>query len=142
MIYLEVVYKIPYRRAPRLAFRPSASREQRYLAYKLRSYLSNRKLKSMRDNIPEEHYKPLYYALFESHMTYCITVFGTTSKSCSEQLFKIQKHCIRILFGDLEKYLDKFRTIVYKIPYRRARAWPSGCIRPSASREQRYLAYN
>ena len=26
--------------------------------------------------------------------------------------------------------------IVYKIPYRRARAWPS------ASREQRYLAYN
>ena len=33
-----VVYKIPYRRAPRLAYRlhrPSASREQRYLAYKL-----------------------------------------------------------------------------------------------------------
>ena len=29
------VYKIPYRRAPRLAFRPSASREQRYLAYKV-----------------------------------------------------------------------------------------------------------
>ena len=34
-----LVYKIPYRRAPRLAyrpsaFRPSASREQRYLAYK------------------------------------------------------------------------------------------------------------
>ena len=28
------VYKIPYRRAPRLAFRPIASREQRYLAYK------------------------------------------------------------------------------------------------------------
>ena len=28
-----VVYKIPYRRALRLAFRPSASREQRYLAY-------------------------------------------------------------------------------------------------------------
>ena len=35
-------------------------------------------------------------------------------------------------------------NIVYKIPYRRARAWPSGCIafRPSALREQRYLAYN
>ena len=28
-------------------------------------------------------------------------------------------------------------VVVYKIPYRRARAWP----RPSASREQRYLAY-
>ena len=39
-----LVYKIPYRRAPRLAyrlhssaFRPSASREQRYLAYNLSS---------------------------------------------------------------------------------------------------------
>ena len=29
-----LVYKIPYRRAPRLAYRPSASREQRYLTYK------------------------------------------------------------------------------------------------------------
>ena len=30
-----IVYKIPYRRALRLACRPSASREQRYLAYNL-----------------------------------------------------------------------------------------------------------
>ena len=30
-------------------------------------------LTHMCDNIPEEHDKPLYYALFESHMTYCIT---------------------------------------------------------------------
>ena len=76
-------------------------------------------LKRMRDNIPEEHYKPLYYALFESHMTYCITVFGTVSKTCTEKLFKIQKHCIRISFGDIEKYLDKFRTsariVVYNV---------------------------
>ena len=33
-VYKSFVYKIPYRRAPRLAYRPSASREQRYLAYK------------------------------------------------------------------------------------------------------------
>ena len=31
MTSLDVVYNIPYRRAPRLAFRPSASREQRYI---------------------------------------------------------------------------------------------------------------
>ena len=74
-------------------------------------------LKRMRDNIPEEHYKPLYYAFFESQMTYCITVFGTTSKTCSVKLFKIQKHCIRILFGDLEKYLDKFRTSARTRPF-------------------------
>ena len=74
-------------------------------------------VKRIRDNIPEEHYKPLYYAFFESHMTYCITVFGTDSKTCSEKLFKIQKHCIIILFGDLEKYLDKFKTSARTRPF-------------------------
>ena len=53
----------------------------------------------------------------ESHMTYCITVFGTVSKTCTEKLFKIQKHCIRILFGDIEKYLDKFRTSARTRPF-------------------------
>ena len=33
-----------------------------------------------------------------------------------------------------------WELLVYKIPYRLARAWPSG-FRPSASREQRYFAY-
>ena len=28
----------------------------------------------------------------------------------SEKLFTIQKHCMRILFGDKEAYLDKFKT--------------------------------
>ena len=35
-----LVYKIPYRRAPRLACRPSASREQRYLAYNVKALTS------------------------------------------------------------------------------------------------------
>ena len=74
-------------------------------------------LKRIRDSIPEEHYKPLYYALFESHMTYCITTFGTVYKTCSEKLFKIQKHCMRILFGYLEKYLEKFRTSARTRPF-------------------------
>ena len=68
----------------------------------------------MRDNIPKEQYKPVYYALFESHMSYCITVFGTVSKTCSEKLFKIQKNFIRILFGDLEKY---FKTSARTRPF-------------------------
>ena len=50
-------------------------------------------------------------------MTYCITVLGTVSKTCSEKLFKIQKHCIRILFEDLEKYLDKFKTSARTRPF-------------------------
>ena len=50
-------------------------------------------------------------------MTYCIIVFGTVSKTWTEKLFKIQKHCIRILFGDLEKYLDKFKTSAHTQPF-------------------------
>ena len=68
------------------------------------------------------------------------------------------KHCMKIIFGDKEAYLNKFKTcvrarpvelhalstsfheIVYKIPYRRAPRL--ACRLPSASREQRYLAYN
>ena len=45
-------------------------------------------LRHIRDNIPEEHYKPSYYALFESHLTYCITVFITVSKTYSYALHK------------------------------------------------------
>ena len=39
-----------------------------------------------------------------------ITVFGNVCKTHSEKLFTIQKHCMRILFGDKEAYLDKFKT--------------------------------
>ena len=49
------------------------------------------------DNIPPENYKTLYFALFESHLSYCITVFGKANKQYTGKLFVIQKHCIRIL---------------------------------------------
>ena len=67
-------------------------------------------LKRICNNIPETHYKSLYFAFFESHLCYCITVFGNVCKTHSEKLFTIQKHCMRILFGDKEAYLDKFKT--------------------------------
>ena len=67
-------------------------------------------LRRIRSNIPDDCYKTLYYTLFECHLTYCITAFGNTSKLYTERLFTIQKHCIRILFGDLNAYLDKFMT--------------------------------
>ena len=43
-------------------------------------------------------------------MTHCISVWGSANKSLIDKLFTIQKHCIRILFGDLNKYLAKFST--------------------------------
>jgi len=60
--------------------------------------------------IPENNYKALYYALFESHMNYCLTVYGAASKNSTDKLFRVQKHCLRILFGNREEYLDKFNT--------------------------------
>ena len=36
---------------------------------------------------------------------------------CSKKLFKIQKHRIRILFGGLEKYLDKLKTSARTRPF-------------------------
>ena len=67
-------------------------------------------LKRIRPNIPKECYKTLYHTLFESHLSYCITVFGNANKNFINKLFITQKHCLRILFGDLEAYLDKFNT--------------------------------
>ena len=67
-------------------------------------------LKRICKNIPNKHYKSLYYSLFESHLSYCISVFGGAPKYMLERLFITQKKCIRILFGDYEAYVNKFKT--------------------------------
>ena len=67
-------------------------------------------LAHIRHNIPPENYKTLYFALFESHLSYCITVFGNANKQYTGKLFVIKKHCIRILFGDYKAYVSKFKT--------------------------------
>ena len=79
-----------------------------YLAKKLRSAAGV--LCRIRSCVPKENYMNLYYSLFESHLTYGITVWGGVCRSKLEQIFKIQKHCLRVLFGDREAYLDKFLT--------------------------------
>ena len=78
-------------------------------------------LKRMRDNIniSEEHYKPLYYALFKSHVTYCITFFGKVSKACSEKLFKIEKHVKLVYVHAHLKHRDwEFNLFAKNIPNR------------------------
>ena len=71
---------------------------------------ANGMLKRIKNNISRENYKSIYYALFESHMRYCITVFGGASAKHLEKLFRVQKHCVRILFGNYNAYLQKFET--------------------------------
>ena len=77
----------------------------------------NKKLRSaaaliskIRHWIPEEHYLKIYHALFESHLTYGISVWGGISDSRLNKNFTVQKHCIRVLFGDRESCLEKFKN--------------------------------
>ena len=67
-------------------------------------------LKRICRNIPKKHYKSLYYSLFESHLSYCISVFGRAPKCILDKLFITQKKCMRVLFGDYEAYANKFKT--------------------------------
>ena len=79
--------------------------------------LLNRKLKSacgriyrIKNCLPESLHKLIYHTLFESHLSYGITVWGGVSNSNLDPLFKTQKKCIRILFGDNKAFEDKFKT--------------------------------
>ena len=60
-------------------------------------------LNLIKDSIPEDLYKSLYFTLFENHLSYGITVWGGVSNNKLELLFKLQKKCMRILFGDKEE---------------------------------------
>ena len=59
----------------------------------------------------------LYYTLFESYITYGITVLGSISNQKFNKLFNARKKILRVLFGDREKFLDKFRTCIRARPY-------------------------
>ena len=67
-------------------------------------------LNRIKDSIPSPLHKNLYHTLFESHLAYGITVWGGISTNKMAPVSVAQKHCIRILYGDKEAYLDKFKT--------------------------------
>ena len=65
----------------------------------------------IRQSIPVEYYKTIYTALFESHLSFGISVWGVALKpNDSDKILITQKHTIRVLFGDLDAYLDKLST--------------------------------
>ena len=80
------------------------------------SYASST-LYRIRESIPEELHKDLYYTLFESHLTYCISVWGGAHKNVTAKVWTAQKHCVRVLFGNKKAHLDKFKTCAKARPY-------------------------
>ena len=87
------------------------------LTKKLSSCKGN--INQIADSIPQNLHINLYHTLFESYITYGITVWGSDSMSESKlnKLFRAQKNIMRVLFGDKEKFLDKFITCTWARPY-------------------------
>ena len=86
----------------------------KYLKRKLNYAMST--LYRIMDSIPKELHRNLYYTLFESHLSYCISVWGGAAKYRIQSLWIVQKQCIRILFGDRQAFCDKFNTCVRTRP--------------------------
>ena len=61
------------------------------------------RISPIQDSVPKTFHKQLYHALFESHMTYCISVWGGQSFNALNKLFTIQKRCVRMLFSNPNK---------------------------------------
>ena len=74
-------------------------------------------LNRIKDYVPQRFHRDLYYTLFESHLSYCISVWGGVAPVKLNPLFVAQKRCIRILFGDKETYLEKFNTCARCRPF-------------------------
>ena len=78
---------------------------------KRKLYYSLSTINRMKHYIPEHLHKDIYYTLFESSLTYyCLPVWGGVCDNKLNELFKIQKKSLRILFGDSEAFQEKFRT--------------------------------
>ena len=87
-----------------------------YLIKKLRSISGA--LCRIRHSVPVELYTKIYVSLFESHLAYGISVWGVALKNkANDKLFITQKHCIRILFGDYNAYMNKLSTCARTRPY-------------------------
>ena len=67
-------------------------------------------LNKIKDSIPKELHKDLYHTLFESHLTYCISVWGDAALFRTTSIWLAQKYCMRILFGDTQAYIEKYMT--------------------------------
>ena len=77
------------------------------------------KLCRIRSSVPKRLFKDLYHTLFESHLSYGISVWGGVSNNKLEPIFKTQKKCIRVLFGDSDSYYEKFKTCARARPITR-----------------------
>ena len=70
-----------------------------HLVNKLNMTIAMLKVKRIAKFIPKSEYRKLYDSLFKSHMNYCISSWGGVSEYKLQNIFAVQKRCIRLLFG-------------------------------------------
>ena len=56
----------------------------------------------IKDSVPKALHKTLYHSLFESHLNYGISVWGSQSHTVLQELFTLQKKCIRTEFNTIQ----------------------------------------
>ena len=66
--------------------------------------------------LPDHLHKEMYHFLFESHLTFAISVWGGVSNNLFDPVFRTQKKCMCMMFGNTEGYFDKFITCVRARP--------------------------
>ena len=91
--------------------------DQHITDLKRRLYHSISTLSTIRKYVPEDLHKDLYHTLFESHLTYCISAWGGITTAKLDTIHKIQKKAVRILFGDIEAYKNKFKRCARIRPF-------------------------
>ena len=74
-------------------------------------------LNRIKDSIPNHLHRDLYYTLFESHLSYCISAWGSAAQFRINTLWVAQKHCVRVLFGNKSAYLEKKSTCARARPF-------------------------
>ena len=74
-------------------------------------------IKRIKPYITNENLKTIYFTLFESHILYGISVWGGIPQYRMDKIFRLQKKCLRILFGNLEQLMDKFNTCARARPF-------------------------
>ena len=74
-------------------------------------------IKRISEYIPFTNHKSIYHTLFESHLSYCVSVWGGAKKKSIYKIFTLQKRAIRFLFGDYDSFIDKFCTSARTRPF-------------------------
>ena len=86
----------------------------KFISAKLSCYTG--RLNRITQFIPSDHHTSLYRILFESYLSYGVSVWGGAKPSKLKPVFKAQKKAICVIFGYREKYIDKFKTCVRARP--------------------------